>query len=67
VLLHVEDDGDGVDPEDREAIFTPGHTSAPGGAGLGLALSRRLAHSVGGEVGERGNGHGHFVLSLPRV
>jgi two-component system, OmpR family, sensor kinase len=67
VLLHVEDDGGGVEPEDREAIFTPGHTSAPGGAGLGLALSRRLAHSVGGEVHERGNGHGHFVLSLPRV
>jgi two-component system, OmpR family, sensor kinase len=67
VLLHVEDDGGGVDPEDREAIFTPGRTSAPGGAGLGLALSRRLAHSVGGEVQERGNGHGHFVLSLPRV
>lgn len=67
VLLHVEDDGVGVDPDRRDDIFQPGHSSEPDGAGLGLALSRRLAHSVGGEVDERGNGSGHFVLSLPRA
>ncbi len=65
IELHVEDDGAGVEADLRERIFEPGHTTAPGGAGLGLALSRRLVHSVGGEVDERGNGHGHFVLSLP--
>jgi signal transduction histidine kinase len=66
VELHVEDDGEGVDEEHRAHIFDPGHTSAADGAGLGLALTRRLAHSVGGEVSDRGDGHGHFVLSLPR-
>jgi signal transduction histidine kinase len=66
VELHVEDDGVGIDPERRELIFEPGHSTAPDGSGLGLALTRRLAHSVGGEVVEVGNGHGHFVLSLPR-
>jgi two-component system OmpR family sensor kinase len=66
VLLHVVDDGEGVDPEHRQAIFEPGHSTAADGAGLGLALARRLAHSVGGEVSEQGAGHGHFVLSLPR-
>ncbi len=66
VELHVEDDGDGVEKHRRDAIFEPGHTSSAAGAGLGLGLARRLAHSVGGEVHERGNGHGHFVLSLPR-
>lgn len=65
VELHVEDDGDGVHVDRREEIFEPGHSSVDG-AGLGLALTRRLVHSVGGEVQETGNGHGHFVLSLPR-
>lgn len=67
VLLHVVDDGDGVHPDHRDAIFEPGHSTAVDGAGLGLALARRLAHSVGGEVSEQGDGHGHFVLSLPRA
>ena len=67
VLLHVEDDGEGVDGDRRDRIFEPGHSTAPDGAGLGLSLSRRLAHSVGGEVDEQGDGHGHFVLSVPRA
>jgi signal transduction histidine kinase len=67
VLLHVEDDGEGVAGDRRERIFEPGHSTAPDGAGLGLSLSRRLAHSVGGEVEEQGDGHGHFVLSVPRA
>jgi two-component system, OmpR family, sensor kinase len=67
VLLHVEDDGDGVDGDRRDRIFEPGHSTAPDGAGLGLSLSRRLAHSIGGEVDERGDAHGHFVLSVPRA
>ncbi len=66
VELHVRDDGTGVEEERRGQIFEPGHSSTPDSAGLGLALARRLVHSVGGEVHERGNGHGHFVLSLPR-
>lgn len=67
VELHVEDDGAGVEAHRRADIFEPGHSSDGDGAGLGLGLSRRLAHSVGGEVSERGDGHGHFVLSLPRA
>jgi signal transduction histidine kinase len=71
VLLHVEDDGDGIDGADTEAIFTPG-ASASGGAGLGLPLARRLARSAGGDVGvrERDNGApvgAHLVLRLPAV
>jgi len=66
VLLHVVDDGEGVAPEHRRAIFEPGHSTRDDGAGLGLALARRLAHSVGGEITEQGAGHGHFVLALPR-
>jgi signal transduction histidine kinase len=71
VLLHVEDDGDGIVDGDAEAIFAPGAT-ASGGAGLGLPLARRLARSAGGDVtaAPRANGApggGHVVLRLPAV
>lgn len=47
----VEDDGPGVDPGAAGALFTAGARSASsGGAGLGLALSRRVARTLGGDV-----------------
>lgn len=73
-LLAVEDDGPGIAPDDREAIFVPGRrgpTSAAGplattGAGLGLALARRLARTAGGDVqAESAPGGGRFVVRLP--
>jgi signal transduction histidine kinase len=57
VVLIVEDDGPGVAPEAVEEIFR--------GAGLGLALARRLAGSVGGRVIAVATGHGRFELDLP--
>jgi two-component system, OmpR family, sensor kinase len=78
VAFTVDDDGPGVSYADREAIFEPGRTAAaphagPGatavashGAGLGLALSRRLARSAGGDVEvEQSDTAGRFVVRLP--
>jgi two-component system, OmpR family, sensor kinase len=46
----VTDDGDGV-PEEVGDVFEPGVRDARSeGAGLGLALARRLARSVGGDA-----------------
>jgi two-component system OmpR family sensor kinase len=46
----VEDDGEGV-PEEVGDVFEPGvRDQRSEGAGLGLALARRLARSVGGDA-----------------
>ena len=60
---------------DHEAIFEPGRRAtgsggtavASQGAGLGLALSRRLARTAGGDVyAEHGDTDGgRFVVRLP--
>lgn len=56
VVLQLTDHGPGVPPEARRRIFRPFHKSAARaavtapGVGLGLALSRRLARSQGGDL-----------------
>ena len=57
VLFTVDDDGPGVLPGECERIFEPGVRGSVGdsnrafpGAGLGLALSRRLARAATGDV-----------------
>jgi two-component system, OmpR family, sensor kinase len=69
-VFAVIDDGEGVAPEERTVIFEPGRRGSAGsasaqGAGLGLALARRLAESTGGTV-EVADGPGSaFRLRLP--
>ena len=50
--ISIADQGPGVAPRDRERIFEPFEQAASkvGGAGLGLAISRRLARSMGGDI-----------------
>lgn len=64
VRFAIADDGPGVPAAQREAIFRPG-VSDSGGAGLGLALARRLARSVGGDLVAAESAHGLFWLDLP--
>lgn len=70
--IHVVDQGPGIPAPERRRIFRAFHKSAHEaaescpGVGLGLALSRRLAHSLGGNlicVAEKSGAH--FILSLP--
>jgi len=59
--LAVEDTGPGVSKSERDRIFEAfaqaeaSHADL-GGAGLGLAIARRLARAMGGEVGVDGGG-----------
>jgi len=71
VAIEVRDHGPGVASAERRRIFRPFHKSAAAaavtapGVGLGLALSRRLARSMGGELDLRAGGEGAcFVLQL---
>src|SRR5262249_23423945 len=69
-LIAVADDGPGVEPGERELIFEPGARGEAGhgtqGAGLGLALARRLARSAGGDVTVRDDhGGGAFAVQVP--
>jgi len=74
VAFAVEDDGPGVPAGDSELIFEPGRRSsqrgstvvATAGAGLGLALARRLAQAADGDVKLAAGASGAlFVVRLP--
>lgn len=68
----VDDTGPGIPTEKLSAIFDPftqadsSNARRHGGVGLGLAISSRLAHLMGGELsGENIPGGARFTLTLP--
>lgn len=68
--LAVKDDGEPIATRDRERIFEPyqrAHNQThPESLGLGLAVFRRLARLMGGDLAYRHqDGHSIFQLSLP--
>jgi signal transduction histidine kinase len=70
VRIAVRDDGPGLPEGLGERAFDPGVRGdghPDGGAGLGLALSRRLARSCGGDVRIGDSRGGCFVLELPAI
>jgi signal transduction histidine kinase len=69
VVLRIEDDGAGIPVGEREAIFTFGYRARSEGAGLGLAVVRRLVERVGGAVyaADSTLGGAQIVISLPRT
>ena len=69
VRYAISDDGPGVAENERERIFEPGVRGAAAngdGSGLGLALARRLAASVAGEIEvDSASPGGRFLVRLP--
>jgi two-component system, OmpR family, sensor histidine kinase ChvG len=74
-MINVNDQGPGVLPEQREAIFTRFYSQRPEGeqfgqhSGLGLAIARNIAVGHGGEINVRdrsdGNSGSCFEITLP--
>ncbi len=75
VVVHVVDQGPGIDPADHDRIFEPFYRARrPGvdewtGSGLGLAIARGFVELGGGEISVQSlPGQGtSFVVSLPIV
>jgi two-component system, OmpR family, sensor kinase len=68
VEIIVSDDGEGVRETDVEGIFAAGNRrSDSDGVGLGLALARRVARTLGGDVSVTSvAAPTSFTLTLPR-
>lgn len=67
VELSVADSGQGIEAGMREDLFEPFRTSKARGAGLGLAVCRKIAESCGGSIAaENAPGGGAlFTVRLP--
>jgi signal transduction histidine kinase len=68
LAIEVSDRGRGLTAEQQEHLFEPFYTTKTTGHGLGLAVSRELAQSMGASLSWRNRpDHGAtFVLSLKR-
>jgi len=72
-IVGVDDDGPGVDPDDRERVFDrfvrldAARTRDDGGTGLGLAIVRAVAETHGGDVtvGDSPLGGARFEVRVP--
>jgi two-component system osmolarity sensor histidine kinase EnvZ len=50
VMVTVDDDGPGIEPNLRETVFRPFESGAKGGTGLGLTIARDIIRAHGGDI-----------------
>ncbi|MGA9403381.1 sensor histidine kinase [Haladaptatus sp.] len=63
----VEDDGPGIAPEEREAVFEHGHTTAESGSGLGLSIVKGIANAHGWSIRIRVGSDGGTCFRIRRA
>jgi two-component system sensor histidine kinase BaeS len=71
VVVHVDDDGPGIPPDERERVFERLYTAREPaarsvGTGIGLAIVRELAHTMGGTASceDGAPGGARFVVTV---
>ncbi|MEN7530575.1 ATP-binding protein [Cupriavidus sp. DL-D2] len=66
--LHIDDRGEGFDPELAGRLFEPLFTTKPEGMGMGLAISRSIVEAHHGELvlTHRPQGGTRATITLPR-
>ncbi|NQZ54269.1 MAG: PAS domain-containing protein [Piscirickettsiaceae bacterium] len=67
VSVSVHDSGPGLSEYEINKIFEPFYTTKPEGMGMGLAITRSIIHSHGGDLIVNQNSHGGttFKFTLP--
>jgi len=70
VLLVIEDDGPGIEPDQYDEVFKPfyrvdsSRSSATGGVGLGLPIAMDIVHSHGGKIWLEQSSHGGLGVHI---
>jgi signal transduction histidine kinase len=49
-LISVEDNGIGIEPDNKKNIFIPHFTTKSTGSGIGLSLVKQIIENHGGEI-----------------
>lgn len=67
LVLHVDDDGPGIPPDERQRVFIPFFTRKEHGTGLGLALARKVVVHHGGRIAveDAPSGGARLSVTLP--
>jgi two-component system sensor histidine kinase HydH len=55
VVITVQDQGTGLDPEAQDRIFDPFFTTKENGSGLGLAIAAKIIEQHGGQLSAKNN------------
>ena len=58
VFVTIDDDGPGIPPDQREAVFRAFERGASGGTGLGLTIARDIVRAHGGDIALEQSPHG---------
>ncbi|MFI5306778.1 MAG: nitrogen regulation protein NR(II) [Polyangiales bacterium] len=66
-VLEVRDEGQGIDPSQRDRVYTMFYSERTHGAGIGLALVRQIVDAHGGtiEIQSEQNQGATFIVTFP--
>lgn len=64
VRINVQNAGSAIPASDLSQIFEPFYSTKPTGAGLGLAIARRVAQAHGGDLWVSCNQEGRVIFSM---